>query len=93
MSWSADEQAFLLTVARVLVGRWELAMSFARELEGVTIEAGSAYGPTVALYVVVDGAHYAHGSSGAVLTAHDVVSRLVGKLRRASWGPGPTRAR
>jgi hypothetical protein len=93
VTWTADELSFLLTVARVLVGRRSLAMSFVRELEGVTIEAGSPYGPSVAIRVIVDGPHYARSPAGSVLAAHDVVTRLVDKLRRGSWGPGPTRAR
>lgn len=81
---SGDEQAFLLTLARLVVGRRGWAMSFELD-DGVRVCALPPYGFPAHVRFTVDSAHSAHSDGGSPVTPHDVACHL---SRRARAGLG-----
>lgn len=72
----------MLRVARRLVGRKGLAMSFERSAYGLRVWGGHHYGPGVSIDIDVRGAgHLCETPKGTPKTAGDVVDAIVRKLR------------
>jgi hypothetical protein len=80
VKWTADEQVFLLRVARG-VCRNGLAMRFWRTPEDVCIEVEPPYGVPVLLRVVITGPYHCQSERGSVLASSDVPVALLRLLR------------
>lgn len=79
--WSRAEIAFVLSCARVLVGRYGFDMAFERCTVGLRLWVGVPYGPRVSLDVDVRSAHFAESAHGRPMCVADATF----SLRRRLW--------
>jgi len=80
---TGPEQTFFLRVARGLVGKHGLALSFER-VRGPRwrIEAGSPYGPCATVVVTLESGFCGKTERGGFVCTNDVVQNLRAQLRR-----------
>lgn len=72
-----EEQLFLLSLARVVVGRYGFELSFARvEVFGLEITARPPYGFPSSLTVWRATPTHAYSSNGRPMLAHDIAAQL-----------------